>query len=343
MRRSASWLLLTAIALILISSTFNTARSEENAEQEYQEFRAVLIEKYNAGEYAEAAKLIAENYDSFPGREWKMSYNMAAVCKHLEDYDKGIEYLRMAHQKGQWFNTWAFEGDFWSQYREQPGFEKIIARNLEMKDEVQKTAKPKLEVVLPGELEEGRTYPLFIALHGGGENIEAFKPNWKSSVMESEFIIAYVQSSQVVSMTGFSWEDQEVTRKELREAYDKVCAEYPVDTAEVIVGGFSSGGFASLVATFFEAVPVKGFVILCPPMPDNITEVETTRARERGVRGTLITTELDHRVSDQRKMADLFRDTGLQYQFIITPDIGHWYPENLPEMIDRAIAHIRSG
>ncbi len=160
--------------------------------------------------------------------------------------------------------------------------------------------------------------------------------------MESEFIIVYVQSSQVVSMTGFSWEEQEVTKKELKEAYDKVCAEYPIDTTEVLIGGFSSGGYGSLVATFFEAVPVKGFVILCPPMPDNITEVETTKARDRGVRGTIITTELDRRVPDQRKMADLFRDTGLQYQFIITPNIGHWYPENLPEMIDQAIAHIRN-
>ena len=342
MRKVFGWSLLTVIGLALLSCAFNSVCAQETAEQGYLEFRAGLMELYNAKKYAEAARTIEENYDRFPGEEWKMSYNMAAVCQHLEDYEKGIKYLSMAQKKGQWFNTWAFEGDFWAPYREQPEFEEILARNNEMKEEVQKTAKPKLEVVLPGELEEGRTYPLFIALHGGGENIEQFKPNWKSNVMESEFIIAYVQSSQVVSMTGFSWEDQEVTKKELREAYDKVCVEYPVDTAEVIVGGFSSGGYASLVATFFEAVPVNGFVILCPPMPDNITEVETAKTRDRGVRGTLITTELDRRVPDQRKMADLFRDTGLQYQFIITPNIGHWYPDDLPDMIDRAIAHIRN-
>ena len=342
MRNRANRPLLSLSAIVLISVALSAACSGETAEQGYAEFRAGLMELYNAEKYAEAAKMIEDNYDSFPGEEWKMSFNMAAVCTHLEDYEKGIEYLSMAQDKGQWFNTWAFQGDFWAPYREAEGFDRILARNNEMKEEVQKTAKMKMEVSTPGELEEGRNYPLFIALHGGGENIEAFKPNWKSNVMESEFIIVYVQSSQVVSMTGFSWEEQEVTKKELKEAYDKVCAGYPVDTAEVIVGGFSSGGYASLVATFFEAVPVKGFVILCPPMPDNITEAEATKARERGVRGTLITTELDRRVPDQRKMADLFRDTGLQYQFIITPDIGHWYPENLPEMIDGAIAHIRS-
>jgi predicted esterase len=331
---------LSTLVIIVLASIAVSA--EENEKQSYQEFRTVLIEKYNAGEYAEAARMIEASYDDFPGEEWKMSYNMAAVCLHLEEYEKGIRYLGMAQDRGQFFNTWGFNGDFWAPYREREGFDEILRRNEELREKAQKAAKPELQVALPGELEEGRTYPLFIALHGGGENIEEFRPNWKSNVMESEFIIAYVQSSQVVSMTGFSWEDQEVTRKELREAYDRICAEYPVDTAEVIIGGFSSGGYASLVATFFEAVPVKGFVILCPPMPDNITEIETTRARDRGIRGTLITTELDRRVPDQRKMADLFRDTGLQYQFILTPDIGHWYPENLPEMIDGAIAHIRN-
>jgi len=220
---------------------------------------------------------------------------------------------------------------------------RAIERDVSLWHAVPAEAKPKLEVVLPEKLEKGRAYPLFIALHGGGENIEIFKPRWKSTVMEEEFITAYVQSSQVSSMTGFSWQNQEITKKELQEAYGKICAEYPVDTAEVIIGGFSSGGYASLVATFFEAVPVRGFIILCPPMPDNITESEVAAARERGIRGTIITTELDNRIGDQRGMADLFRDTGLQYQFIVTPNIGHWYPENLPELIDRAIAHIRSG
>jgi predicted esterase len=271
-----------------------------------------------------------------------MSYNMAAVCAQLEDYDRGISYLKKAHEKGQWFSAWAFAGDLWEPYRDMEGFKEILAHDLEMKEKAQKTASPKLEVALPGELEEGRKYPLFIALHGGGENIDEFRPNWRSGVMESEFMIAYVQSSQVVSMTGFSWEDQEVTKKELREAYEKVCAGYPVDTSEVIIGGFSSGGYGSLVAVFFEAVPAKGFVILCPPMPENITETEAAKARDRGVRGTLITTELDRRVPDQRRMADLFRDTGLQYQFILLPNIGHWYPENIDELIDQAIAHIRN-
>jgi predicted esterase len=272
-----------------------------------------------------------------------MSYNRALVCMHLEDYDRAIEYISKTHEKGHFFSIYAFGDDLWAPLRAHERYDEVIARNLAIKDEFQKRAKPRLEVNLPEGFDATRTYPLFIALHGGGENIEVFRPNWRSDVMEREFIVAWVQSSQVVSMNGFSWEEQETTRREVGEAYARVCAEYPVDTCEVLIGGFSSGGYGSLVMTFFdETVPVKGFVILCPPMPDNITAAEVAAARDRGVRGTIITTELDDRVPAQRAMADLFRDNGLQYQFVMTPNIGHWYPENLPELIDRAIEHIRS-
>jgi predicted esterase len=335
----------SAVVLALIISIGHPLHlSASNTEdEEYREFRAELIELYQAEKYEETAALIEKNFDRFPGSVMKMSYNMALVCTHLEEYAKGLRYLRRAHEKGQWFGIWAFEGDFWAPYREIEGFEEFLSRNLEMKDAAQKKAKPRLEVVLPAEFDTGKRYPLFIALHGGGENIDNFKPQWRSGVMEKEFIVAYVQSSQVSSMDGFTWDDQDITKREVREAYEKVRGEYPVDEDEVIVGGFSSGGYASLVVTFFDAVPVTGFVILCPPMPDNITEADVLAARERGVRGTLITTELDQRVPNQRTMADLFRKAGLQYQFIMTPNIGHWYPEDLPALIDRAIAHIRSG
>ncbi len=141
MRRTASRLLLAAIGLALVSSAFAAARSEEDAERGYREFRAGLMELYSAEKYAEAAKLIEDNYDSFPGEEWKMSYNMAAVCQHLEEYDKGIKYLGMAQDKGQFFNTWAFQGDFWAKFRETDRFDRIITRNDEMKEEARKTSK----------------------------------------------------------------------------------------------------------------------------------------------------------------------------------------------------------
>ena len=99
---------------------------------------------------------------------------------------------------------------------------------------------------------------------------------------------------------------------------------------------------ASLVLVLDNTIPVNGFISLCPAKPEIFEKSLVEKARDRGVRGTLITTQMDQRIPDQRAMADQFRESGFQYQFVITPNIGHWYPKELNKMIDQAIFHIRS-
>jgi phospholipase/carboxylesterase len=227
-------------------------------------------------------------------------------------------------------------------YREVRGFQKVLERNQEALIEAEKNAHMVVDVDLPQDYEESKEYPLFLALHGGGENLEEFKPRWASERLEKEFIVAYVQSSQVATMTGFHWQDTVVTARELDLAYRQVTEKYPVDESRVLIGGFSSGGFASLVTSIRGDLPVCGFVVLCPEPPDFLTDEEIQGAKERGVRGTLLTTERDRRIERQRTLMDRMRDAGLQYQYWVTPDIGHWYPDDLGQRIDQAIAHIEA-
>lgn len=78
------------------------------------------------------------------------------------------------------------------------------------------------------------------------------------------------------------------------------------------------------------------------PLPENVTEEDMRQAARRGIRGTILTTEMDQRLPGQRKLADDFSRLGLQYQFVLTPNVGHWYPDDLDRQIDQAIAHIFS-
>jgi predicted esterase len=197
---------------------------------------------------------------------------------------------------------------------------------------------------LPEGYSPDREYPLFIALHGGSGNMEEFSEVWKSGLLDSEFIVAYVQSSLVVSMTGYSWtQDLEVSRREVTEAYQRVANEYPIDRNEVLVGGFSAGGIASLEVVLGDDFPLSGFVVLCPARPENFTLQALASVRDRGVRGTILTTEMDPNVDVQRQMAELLEEVRLPHEFVVTPDVGHWIPNNLGELVDRAIEHIRGG
>ncbi len=40
-------------------------------------------------------------------------------------------------------------------------------------------------------------------------------------------------------------------------------------------------------------------------------------------------------------MAALLEETRFPHEFVVTPDVGHWIPDNLGELVDRAIEHIR--
>ena len=144
------------------------------------------------------------------------------------------------------------------------------------------------------------------------------------------------------SMDGFHWSDQEKTKKDVVSAYKEITGEYLIDESQLIVGGFSSGGEASLVLTFFEAIPVKGFIILCPPIPENITEKEIDTLKQKGVRGTLITTGRDPRIKAQKGLIEKFKKAGFQYQFSFSEKDGHWYPKDLFDRIDQSLAHINN-
>jgi hypothetical protein len=52
---------------------------------------------------------------------------------------------------------------------------------------------------------------------------------------------------------------------------------------------------------------------------------------------------MDGRIDQQRRMAEIMEQVDLPHEFHVTPNVGHWYPDDLGGRIDRAIAHIRAG
>ena len=308
----------------------------------YAEMRKHFGELYQQKKLEEAADLLEWALTRFPDHLEANAFNLALVYGQLQEYDKGIKTLKYAFDRGIWVDAILFSQEFWAPFREREEFKETFARNEALRQEAQKHAKPEILVLTPEKYNRQRKYPLFIALHGGGGNIAEFKEAWKSKKLSEEFILAYFQSSQIVSMNGFSWtEDIELAKKEISEAFHKVKKDYSVDEKEVIIGGFSSGGVAALEVSLSNVFPVAGFVVLCPAKPESFTVGMVRKAKARGLRGTLLTTEMDPRLSVQKEMAEVFESEGFPLQFVVTPNIGHWIPEDIEARIDQAIDHIR--
>jgi predicted esterase len=328
-----------------IEQAINAGPAEEKAAASrefagYDEMRSAVVDLYGQQRYAEAASILTAALDRYPDHVGANAYNLGLMYAAMDSLDQAVCALEDGHRRGIFYGKWSFQQGPWEVFSGHESFQRFLARNEELITEAQKRAVMKLEVVTPPGYDEGRRYPLFVALHGGGENLEQFKPKWTSPRLREEFVVAYVQSTQVADMDGYHWEDDAITRRELGEAYREVAAKYAIDTLRVLYGGFSSGGYGTLLTLFDGALPASGFVILCPEVPADPSEDAMETAVRRGVRGTLLTTEQDRRLERQKEYAAQLTAHGLDVRCVVTANIGHWYPDDLGRLIDEALAHI---
>jgi len=332
------------IVLLAGVSTAGDPGALQAQERTYQEMRGEVVELYDQEKFGEAAAILENALEAFPDHIMANCVNLALMNVRMGALAESLKALEYGLDHGIWYGKYTFLDPIWAPMQEHSGWPALEARIEESKAAAARLVKPRLEVVLPEGYDPASRYPLFLALHGGGENVDLFMPNWTSQVLGREFIVAFPQSTQLIAMDGYNWtEDIDLSLKEIREAYTKVVSQYSVNEDEVIVGGFSSGGVASLEVVLKDALGVNGFVVLCPAMPDGFSADEARYAAGRGVRGTLLTTEMDGRLDQQREMADIMKAEGLPLVVHVTPDIGHWYPDDLAELIDQAITHIRGG
>jgi predicted esterase len=306
--------------------------------------RAEVGELFEAERFAEAATILEEILRLYPEHMEINCYNLALVRVRLGRPDEGLAALSYGLDQGVWFGKYAFFEEVWTPIRKAPGWAEFHHRNEAARARAQEVVEPRLEVALPQGYDPSRSYPLFLALHGGGENVDVFMPNWVSPALKRDFITAYPQSTRLILTNGYGWtEDMDLSLQEIQTAFDEMVRRYAVDPGRVLVGGFSSGGVAALEIVLRNAFPVRGFVVLCPAVPEGLSPGAVRAARERGIRGTLITTEQDHRVNQQIEMAEMMRAEGFSLEFSVLPNIGHWYPDDFAERLDRAIAHIWAG
>ncbi|MBN1271210.1 MAG: hypothetical protein JXB26_02975 [Candidatus Aminicenantes bacterium] len=319
------------------------SRPQENEYQysDYAAMRSHVGKLFAEQKYMEAARILEWALEEYPDHVLANSYNLALMWVHLKEYEKSAAALQAGIDRGIWYGKYSFFQDFWEPMKKMESFQTVLTVCQEKMKEKQVQSKPEVLVLTPENYQKDKKYPLFIALHGGGGNIEGFKENWTSEKLNKKFIVLFVQSSMAVSMDGYNWtEDIEKSKNEIKAAYEKILPEYPIDTDKVIIGGFSSGGVASLAVVLDNTLPVAGFVVLCPAKPESFSRERVESMKNRGLRGTILTTEMDGRLNDQKEMAAVLKETGFDHRFIVTPNIGHWFPEDMNVKIDEAIEHI---
>ncbi len=309
----------------------------------YEEMDREVMGLFNKGDILEAANVLESSMEEFPENLYAITLDMAVIYSMMTpaESEKIISVFEHGNDKGFWYNLNP-EDKRWESIKDSSRFKELVKENNLRKEKAQAEAKAINEVYLPADFNRDKMYPLHIAIHGWGEDIPLFRKFWVSDALNKEYISLFVQSSMVATSEGYCWNDVEIARKEIAEAYKEIIKKYNIDMNNITVGGFSQGGTMSLDLILDEIIPAKGFISLCPNKPESFTKEKVESMKLRATKGIVLTGEFDGALPSQREMVEVFQDLGFPHKFIINNNLAHWFPENLSEQLDLALEYIGS-
>lgn len=302
----------------------------------FEEFDESCSELYDKGNLEELIAFLKSNRKFGEYMDDLIDFDAILYYIELGKMDKTLELLNGYLDEGKWFIP-KFLKEIWDKEE----FKVYAESWREVSEKSKLASKPKMKVSLPKNYNKDKKYPLFIALHNSNGHAEYFRAHWQSQKLEEEYIVLTPQSSQLFHSFSYCWDDKEKAYKEIRNAYENVIDKYSVDKKDIIIGGFSQGGELAIdIALKTSLLPIKGVIAL------NASEVELDintieNAHKKGIKAVIIAGENDRKFQEQRKISNLFIKAGLKNRFIIKKGLGHWFPEDLPELIDSSLEFIK--
>jgi predicted esterase len=281
-------------------------------------------------------------FEIFKGKIW-INY----LLRNSEGF---INNIIDAVEKGFIYPRWMFEYKnnkeyeiFLEAWKSHPGYKSIRERNELLRAQKEKETGLKYKVYLPKGYGEKEKYPLFIAMHGDGDNMNLLMEEWESGTfLNRGYIVVYVQSSQVADHQGYSWiNDPTIARRDIKTCYKTIKETYYVDEECIILGGFSGGAIEGIDILMEDVIPVKGLIAICPERkPDSVTIENIKKAVCRKVKVVFMEGEKSLPMKYEEEMLNMFREAGLPCEYYINKGLEHEIPKDLDEKLDEILEFI---
>jgi pimeloyl-ACP methyl ester carboxylesterase len=216
-------------------------------------------------------------------------------------------------------------------------FERILEVCSKRQAAARKQAKPQRLVLEPTGTGSGRQLPLLIALHGNNSSAEHSSQFWQPAA-DQGWLVALAQSSQVTGPGRYGWNDREWTEHDIRYHHQSLIEQYDLERESVILAGFSMGGRWAAWMSLNELIPNLGFIAIAPFIPDIQRFVPLLEAaKDRFIRGYVIAGEKDANCyAGTRELVAAMKSHGIPCEFESHADLGHAYPPDFRDSLDRA-------
>lgn len=314
--------------------------------QSYADLNARTMQLYRDQDFAQALELLTGAGGAFPEQAPEIYYLRSCLATRVGQRELALSILEEALNRGYWYGEQLLrESPSWQPLQGVPAFERMAQVCLTREAEAR--TGPLLLVEEPTDVGNAdHPSPLFIALHGNGDNAKNALDCWRPVVSDG-WLLAACQSSQIGGTDRYGWFDPDLAAREIEGHYATLRARYAIDADRVILAGFSMGGELALRLALSRAIPACGFIMLGPggPMietPDAWIPLMGGGANHR-MHGYVLLGEEDANIPQDaaRALVDLLNAHAIPCQIETLPDLGHGYPRDIAPSLGRALAFIR--
>lgn len=281
--------------------------------------------------YQEALKIAKWSYDTYPEHAHQIMLDLSILYAKTGQHLEAIETLNHALDQEIWYPK-VFLEEFWNE----KWFAPIAKRWTHVSQKAIEKSRVRFEWLSPEGVAKDK--PLFIALHGWGEDIPLFKQFWKSSSLNDDFNTLFIQSSQMVGARHYKWSDYQIAKEDIKKVLLEIEASTNINTQSIYVGGFSEGATTSIKLAFEDNdFDVKAFIALNPSLVEEVSPERIWDLNKKGVSGGIITGDQDACYQEQIRMKEILEAEKFQLAWYVTKDFGHWFPKDLSQKIDKVI------
>jgi len=324
----------------------------------FLDYRNRVFRYYNESRYREALEVARDAAEKFHDYDAKTSFWIACLQSRLGDHAEAILSLQDAVKRNVWWPAEVLRDTDLDPIRERPEFKTLEAESNRLKrEQMNQKTSPDLMVRLPPGYGEGKDWPALMMFHQRyGERPELSAAPWLP-VLSMRMILAVPWSSQVYAHDGRSWDNLEVSERDVQWVFSKL-KDYRLDFKNLVVGGFSQGGALSIYTVLKRIVPVRGFVAVAPSdwiIPEEKPATERQLPSEsflsiveasdcRGLRGSIIIGDKDPFFPKIEKLFTLMVERGLDGKLQVETGLGHEYPEGFENKLRTALDFVlRNG
>lgn len=297
--------------------------------EDYSTLRNHVSALFKEGKYQEAATVLLAYQDTFPDKQYNITFNLAMIYKEMGENDKVIDVLIDGNSRDVIYPI-DYGSPMFSYLEDSERYIKFLAKNRELRACASEQSNPAITVLAPDNWQE-REYPLMIALHGGMGSNAQFENQWITDKMSDNYIIALIQSSQVYTNGTYYWEDLEKGCEDINEMMTVLDSQYIYDKSRITIGGFSHGGRMAIYYANKHPGKIENVITLCPG-PD-LPELDMNILNNKKI--TIITGSDDHSIEFQRSLTETMENAGAEILFIELEGMGHMFTDAFYEVMNR--------